>query len=290
MWHGNLKVGETLYMLKDLNFLNECEIPTSLFNLEYATNDKTWGEIVNKFNYSKNVIHKNNIPKIIHFIWLGSRLPEWYYENIKKWQAKLPEFHILFWDDWHADDFIKNKQSENLYNQSSNFGVKSDILRYEILNKIGGLYVDTDFLCINPKLLNLLHETQSFYAGICLEKNVQFNNGIMASAPNSMILKSLINSLIYRINGFNSIECKHTRVLFQTGPWALTDAILNNMECDFIPLPSTMFHPFPAAFRNDGVDANFIKSTFTEYTAACHLWHASWQGKSQGYFGDLNEF
>jgi mannosyltransferase OCH1-like enzyme len=36
------------------------------------------------------------------------------------------------------------------FDRASNFGEKSDIWRYEILFRLGGVYVDTDFECVRP--------------------------------------------------------------------------------------------------------------------------------------------
>lgn len=34
------------------------------------------------------------------------------------------------------------------YSSAKNWGMKSDILRYEILQKFGGVYIDTDYECL----------------------------------------------------------------------------------------------------------------------------------------------
>ena len=34
------------------------------------------------------------------------------------------------------------------FSQASNWGMKSDIFRYEILMKYGGVYIDTDYECL----------------------------------------------------------------------------------------------------------------------------------------------
>ena len=40
---------------------------------------------------------------------------------------------------------LKNKKA---YSLAKNWGMKSDILRYEILQKFGGVYIDTDYECL----------------------------------------------------------------------------------------------------------------------------------------------
>lgn len=87
------------------------------------------------------------IPKIIHQIHLGGSA---YTNNMKKWQAswkiKNPTFQYMLWTD-HIIRKIPIKNRETLAS-CSNFSEKSDILRYEILYKYGGVYVDTDMECL----------------------------------------------------------------------------------------------------------------------------------------------
>ena len=66
-------------------------------------------------------------------------------------------FRIYYIQDLAGFD-MKNKLA---FSQASNWGMKSDILRYEILMKYGGVYVDTDYECLinigmskNTKCLN----------------------------------------------------------------------------------------------------------------------------------------
>lgn len=275
--------------MQNYNFFDMCEIETSLFDKYFAENDKDWNlikEIYENFNFKSTNLQ---IPKIIHFIWLGSSLPKPYRENIEDWKQKNKTFDIKIWSDEESEKFLKNKNSYSTFINSKSFGVKSDVLRYEILNSEGGLYVDTDFLCLSDKF-NELHESLSFYAGICLERPVQINNGIMASCPDHPILKSCILNASETTH--MNISCKETRVLYQTGPWLLTNAILDYIKYQNIDniaiFPSQYFHPFPAAYRHQATE-ELIKSYIKPWSMACHLWHASWQPKSIFYTGDKND-
>jgi mannosyltransferase OCH1-like enzyme len=285
-------------MLNSLDFFKECEIETSLFDIGFAKTDIEWNILKKYFNNNINITGNYQIPKIIHFIWLGSDIPKWYQQNIEDWKNKTG-FDIQIWDDKKSNSFMQDKHTSKEYFSCENYGMKSDILRYEILYVYGGLYVDTDFLCINSKIFQHLHENYNFYSGICLERCVQFNNGLVASCAGHDIIYNTILSIPNRLNDYEDISCKYTKILFQTGPWALSDAITTYLFLDcqksdkdqgIIPLPSKMFHPFPAAKRHDNVSPSDIKLYFSEYTAACHLWHTSWQGQTQGFTGNINEF
>jgi len=277
-----------LSMLNDnLNFFDKCNIRTSLFNKDFAESNSDWW-MIRKLYESANLDHCNNpIPKVIHFIWLGRPMPKWYSEVIDDWRQKNPSFDINIWGNEKSENFIKDKHSHKTFSKSKNFGIKSDVLRYEILKQEGGLYVDTDFLCLSSEF-DKFHDAFSFYAGICLEKPVQMNNGIMASAPNHPIIDMCIKNASEET--FMNIGCEQTRVLYQTGPWLLTSAILHhlkhNEQKDIIIMPSQTFHPFPARYRDDATK-ELIESYLKPWSMACHLWHASWQPKSKFYVGEM---
>ena len=57
------------------------------------------------------------------------------------WMQNHPGWEFRLWTDADIEAFgLTNKR---LYDETPNYGAKSDIARYEILYRIGGLYVDT---------------------------------------------------------------------------------------------------------------------------------------------------
>ncbi len=125
--------------------------------------------------YQKNVLQASlspqvRIPKIIHQIWLGSPLPQKYIQLQKSWQEKHPDWEYRLWTDESVKNF--KMQNQALFESATNWGEKADILRYEILYQIGGLYVDTDFECVRS--FDTLHHLCDFYVGLeTLEHNMR---------------------------------------------------------------------------------------------------------------------
>jgi len=64
---------------------------------------------------------------------------------MRSWKEYNPEWEHIFWDE----DMIYelNLVNKEAYDAKDNPGFRSDIARYEILNRFGGMYVDTDFEC-----------------------------------------------------------------------------------------------------------------------------------------------
>lgn len=63
------------------------------------------------------------IPKIAHFIWLGSnRLPDYAELFIARFRSLHPHWRVIVWDDSAADSFpwAKNKA---FFDESSNWGM-----------------------------------------------------------------------------------------------------------------------------------------------------------------------
>ncbi len=85
------------------------------------------------------------IPKVIHQIWLGSPLPRKLRRYSRSWARRHPDWELKLWDDEAVArlDFA----SRPLFESTSCWGQKSDLLRAEILARFGGVYVDLDYEC-----------------------------------------------------------------------------------------------------------------------------------------------
>jgi hypothetical protein len=145
-------------------------------------------EIYEKNNPKILKKNRNVIPKIIHQIWLGPRpISKEYQANSQKWQELHPGWSYKI---WREDDINKwNFPSKDLFYKASSYQEKSDILRYEILKKYGGLYVDMDYRPI--KSFDEVHQKYTFYASIepvhSEKVDVTIANSILASVPNNKI-------------------------------------------------------------------------------------------------------
>lgn len=71
------------------------------------------------------------------------------------WLAQNPDYHYTLVGSEGADDFVKahfagNQSILQTYDALSNPGLKSDMLRYLLLFIKGGVYTDTDTVCLKP--------------------------------------------------------------------------------------------------------------------------------------------
>jgi mannosyltransferase OCH1-like enzyme len=217
------------------------------------------------------------IPKRIHQIWLGSKFPKSYRCFVDEWIRYHPKWEFYLWTEKEARQL--SMANRKLFESSKNLGTKADILRYEILYKYGGLYVDTDFLCIKPfdDLLSL-----DFFCGNGhLEKALMFN-GLIACREKHPIIKRAIDSLA--VLDIDSKENCYDSILDATGPDFLSRMFFSEEDRGrSVVFPTTFFYPFPATLRFQirGKFTNKIRENVVRYaqteTYCIHLWYTSWQ-------------
>lgn len=223
-------------------------------------------DLYNK-NHPKNINPKAKlkIPRIIHQIWIGGPFPghmEGWRESFKK---MMPNWQIILWNDKMIEEFgLENK---DLYDRTTNYGERADIARYEILNRLGGLYLDVDCECLNPIEFELFNRNYDLYVAFQPLDVGYFGLGIgvIGSIPNHPILQETIAQL----KNTKDLE----RIIERTGPIHFTKmfhkmAQTNNLKN--IAFPATFFY---CIGTTDGqVKKEFIRPE----TAVLHYYSASW--------------
>lgn len=137
------------------------------------------------------------IPKIIHQIWIGpNKRPDVWMDTVRDFCIKY-DFEYMLWDEERI--YKLEMTNRTFYDDMSSYNGKSDILRYEILYKYGGVYVDADTVFTKfEKLHNILNAFDSD-AGFGFERDGELiAGGISISVKNSSFMKKCIEALPYR--------------------------------------------------------------------------------------------
>jgi mannosyltransferase OCH1-like enzyme len=238
--------------------------------------DSKWEIIENLYDKflsnNKTSIYPNRIPKIIHQIWLGDNpIPERYVECMKT----IKEVNSDYWHKLWTDEDVKNFGliNQKIYDECNNYGVRSDLFRYEILQRYGGIYMDTDFIAHKP-FDNLLGF--DFFAGTGCVNKVSLQNSIIASIPNHPIMNLAIKKLTPKIP-HPTFSNMNTEVLGFTGPYFLTECFLEATEetHNAVILPEKYFYSFPNIHK-DNYEPGMIDLYKTEDSYCSHLWGCSW--------------
>jgi len=214
------------------------------------------------------------IPKIIHQIWLGGPLPmelEELVDNVKKahvgrgWQYKL----------W-TDDDLKDLQlyNQKYFDEAKNAGARSDMLRYEILYRYGGVYLDTDYEVLQP--FDELHYLYDMYVGMepLDTKIAKVGLSIVAARPGHPAVAHYMRTI--------KDDWHKAGVVQRTGPWHWTRSFFvaagreGNRDIVF---PATYFYPM-GAHEKDARDEEGMRKKRQEWIAqgayAIHHFANSW--------------
>jgi mannosyltransferase OCH1-like enzyme len=117
------------------------------------------------------------IPRVFHQIWLGpDPLPEGCEPYRLSWLEHNPgwELHL-----WMEGDIPTDARRHEVFETLRNPAERSDILRFEILWRVGGIYIDMDFECLRP--IEPLLAGARFVAGY--RKPERVNNAFVGSVP-----------------------------------------------------------------------------------------------------------
>ncbi len=135
------------------------------------------------------------IPRCIHRIWIGGAEPEWMGGFAETWER--PGWKLRQWGEDEIAE-LQPLRNQSIYDRAKrlcpdHFGqLRADILRYEILERFGGVYVDADFECLRP-LDDLLSGVDCFAAWEIQGKWI--NNAVMGAVPSHPFIERLIQGL-----------------------------------------------------------------------------------------------
>lgn len=205
------------------------------------------------------------IPKVIHQIWIGGPLPDVFKKYMKTWQELHPDWEYVLWDDEKVKELFP-LYNQRFYDESEGMGVKSDLLKWEIIYRFGGVYADVDFECLRP--LDLLNHTYDFYTALQPFDAffVQLGAALFAAHPGHPILKHCIETI--------KDDWHHQGAPKKSGPVHFTKAFIptagKNGKKD-IAFPAFYFYPQGSRERILKYDEWIENGAY-----AIHHWAKSW--------------
>jgi len=94
------------------------------------------------------VVISRSIPKILHQLWIGPHPAP--HSMMATWKAKHPHFEYIIWTEAEIQRRGLVFVSQPVIDFMDELNGKADIMRWEILYKFGGYFVDADSICIHP--------------------------------------------------------------------------------------------------------------------------------------------
>lgn len=127
------------------------------------------------------------IPRVFHRVWFGRPMPAPFEEYGRTWMRHHPGWEMRTWNDRNLPP-LRNRR---LFDASSVWAEKSDIVRYELLHRYGGVYIDTDFEC-RKNLEPLLAGVDALAA---TEDGRWVSNSIIGTTPGHPLMARMIDAI-----------------------------------------------------------------------------------------------
>lgn len=172
------------------------------------------------------------IPRILHHIWLGpDPLPEQFAQYVETWRQHHPAWELHLWTEGTLPPDLERRE---VYERLRMPAERSDILRLELLWRLGGVYVDTDFECLRPidPLLDGVDLFAAYFKYDPAAGEERINNAIVGAVPQHPVLRRALDEIRPQdVHGFS----KHV-----AGPFFL-DRIFKGGGATL--LPRKLFYP-----------------------------------------------
>lgn len=169
------------------------------------------------------------IPRFLHQIWIGNLPPP--VALLHTWRDMHPDWIYRLWTDEKRCDGKPWKNQKQI-DASPSWQGKCDIMRYEVLERWGGVYLDADSKCLRPLDDRFLTGPWTAYENEVKAPGI-LANGALGAEPCSMLMTKMVQ------------ECSTADVLNRPA-WKATGPLLLTRVAEKFPIlkfPSQTFYP-----------------------------------------------
>lgn len=179
------------------------------------------------------------VKRSFHRVWVGAPMPDIFVGFGEGWQRFHPEWEMCLWGELEIAslDLVNQKLYDEAEEITPKFAgqLRSDIVRYELLWRYGGVYIDTDYECL-ASIEPLLDGVECFAAWERQDETA--NNAILGAVPGHPFMKQLIDNLE------ESVRSRPGKRPSQvSGPRYLTRQLQQTDE-DVTVFPEQWFYPY----------------------------------------------
>lgn len=130
------------------------------------------------------------IPRTIHHIWIGSKFPKELARRRDTWAEHNPGWEMKLWTEENI-----STEFGPLLQRCGSHVQRADILRYEILHREGGVYVDVDFEALKGLDALLKNKTTFTVLEHRTSRRSQVSVGLIGSAPGHPMYAEILSLL-----------------------------------------------------------------------------------------------
>lgn len=210
------------------------------------------------------------IPKILHYVWVGGKLPDKQRAFIDSWRETNPDYEIVGWNEDNID--LTLPPIAQAYARRR-WSTVADIARLIAVREQGGIYLDTDFRVFRP-LDSLLRHKCFFVFQYEQHPTDWVCNGVFGAVPGHPLIAKAMDRVLRLKPDWLGLHRPTrygpkliTRLLREEGlrHYSPNGVLVN----DVFVCPKTAFFPFSA-------DEEFTDNCIMSDTLAAHFWERSW--------------
>lgn len=219
------------------------------------------------------------IPRVLHQVWVGGRpLPEFFATLREILRLRHPGWRLELWTDERVEQVRLPDPLAALY-RAVPPGMQSDILRYVLLQQLGGWYFDVDVESLRS--LDDLGEPSGCLLG--WEDENTLGSAVLAAEPGHPLLDRLVGAIHDSI-----VHNAALGVMHQSGPAFLTRVVTSAPDRDLSGVRLAgpgVFYPVHWSRQNDferlRIEAMYRGTAFT-----IHHWTGSWRDPADPFRAD----
>jgi mannosyltransferase OCH1-like enzyme len=198
--------------------------------------------------------------KKLHFIWLGSPMPEHLSANILEWRRLHPDWQTYIWTEKNLP-ILRNsdlyQRAPELVPRDALYQFRADIARYELLYDFGGFYADVDTRPLQP--IDSYVEGREVFAA--MEDRNWVGNTYLGSVPGHPLFGALISGLPNNVKRLQGKRPNHL-----SGPRYLTPLWKANGG---YTAPSHLFYPYSYLDIKNGT----VPTDYHKDVVCVHEWY-----------------
>jgi len=211
------------------------------------------------------------IPKNVHLIWVGNpNRPSYVIDHVNRWKRLMPEWTVKLWTDEDISETHFSVELISLIQTIEKGAQKADIMRYFIMEKYGGIYLDTDI--IPYRSMDIVS-----YLGdliVCHDMPITWPYiaiGFFASVPHHPVLQYAC-----QIIETHSIQLNTEDIHMHTGPRLFGQALFYTRPREslkYIVLPITFFYRNLTGLQGCG---GYLMESDIEERFGSHFYAKGW--------------
>jgi hypothetical protein len=216
-------------------------------------------------------IVESRIPKRLHYVWVGSSLPDKQRRLIDGWRDLHRDFEVVGWNESNID--MDNPLIKSAYARRR-WATVADVVRLSAVYEYGGIYLDTD-IRVHRSLDQLLQYNCFFAFQHENHPTDWIANCVFGAVPKHPVIAIAWKKIMRLKPSWLGLDrpTKYgpklfTRVLRDS--WGVDHYSANGVTIgDVFVCPTTYFFPFS---YTDEADEGSVRPD----TLATHMWEQSW--------------